>query len=81
MKVSATFAIQLLNNHTTKMAKFSIEINGNLHFSHIWHDETSDVKNLSFQIKQLSYSIFSIFNLDFDQIRSVILSPKRFMVY
>ena len=32
--------MQLMTNHTPKMTKVPIEINGNLHFSQIWHDET-----------------------------------------
>ena len=44
MKVLATFTSWLLSNHTTKMTKVSIEINGNLQFSQISHGET--FKNL-----------------------------------
>ena len=40
VKVSASFTSQLISNHTIKMAQVPTEINGNLHFSHIWHDET-----------------------------------------
>ena len=35
MKVSVTFNSQLLSNRITKMPKFPIELNGNLHFSQI----------------------------------------------
>ena len=40
MKVSATFTMWLMSNHTKKMTQVPIEINGNLHFSKIWHRET-----------------------------------------
>ena len=32
VKVSVTFTMQLTSNHTLKMTKVPIEINGNLHF-------------------------------------------------
>ena len=40
MKVSATFTMQLMDKHIPKMTQVPIEINGNLHFSQIWHGET-----------------------------------------
>ena len=40
MKVSMTFTMRLMSNHTTKMTQVPIEINGNLHFSQVWHGET-----------------------------------------
>ena len=36
---SAIFTSQFMSNHITKMTEFSIEINGNLHFSQIWRGE------------------------------------------
>ena len=40
MKVSETFTMQLMSNHTPKMAQVPIEINGNLLFPQIWHGES-----------------------------------------
>ena len=40
MKVSIIFAMRLMSNHTPKMTQVPIKINGNLHFSQIWHGET-----------------------------------------
>ena len=37
MKVSATFTIQLMSNHTTNMNLVPTESNCNLKFSEIWH--------------------------------------------
>ena len=34
-----TFISLLMNNHTTKITQVPIKINGNLHFSQIWHSE------------------------------------------
>ena len=31
--------MRLMSNHTLKMTKFTIEINGNVHFSPNWHGE------------------------------------------
>ena len=39
--VSVTFTSWLISNHTTKMSKVPIEINGNIHLSQIWQGETS----------------------------------------
>ena len=40
VKVSVTFTMWLMSNHTPKMTQVSIEISGNLHFFQIWHGET-----------------------------------------
>ena len=85
MKVSATFTCQLLSNHATKMTKFPIEINGNLHFLKFGMvkllqtlHNVADVKNLLLQVKIVElFNIFLFLIYIFDQIISVILSPKK----